>query len=76
MARIKSEVSLSKHIEEQIHKDVALRRMNPGCDPRWSFPQAGHSSELREYPKEAKIIFHEYGPAPKKDQWGLPPGKN
>ncbi|MFY4723433.1 hypothetical protein [Streptomyces sp. LaBMicrA B280] len=72
---IKNEVPLSKHIKEQIHKDVALRRMNPGYDPRWSFTHAGPSSELREYLKKAKIIFLEYGPTPKKDQWDLPPGK-
>ncbi|WP_237305429.1 hypothetical protein [Streptomyces sp. SAT1] len=72
---IKNEVPLSKHIKEQIHKDVALRRMNPGYDPRWSFTHAGPSDELRNYLKKAKIIFLEYGPAPKKDQWDLPAKK-
>ncbi|WNM30024.1 hypothetical protein RKE30_06215 [Streptomyces sp. Li-HN-5-11] len=72
---IKNEVPLSKHIKEQIHKDVALRRMNPGYDPRWSFTHAGPCDELRSYLKKAKIIFLEYGPAPKKDQWDLPTKK-
>ncbi|WP_179023201.1 hypothetical protein [Streptomyces sp. IMTB 2501] len=72
---IKNEVPLSKHIKEQIHKDVALRRLNPGYDPRWSFTHAGPSDELRAYLKKAKIIFLEYGPAPKKDQWDLPTKK-
>ncbi|WP_405667086.1 hypothetical protein [Streptomyces sp. NBC_00055] len=69
---IRNEVPLSKHIKEQIHKDVALRRMDPGYDPRWSFTHAGPSDELRAYLKKAKIIFLEYGPTPKKDQWDLP----
>ncbi|MER6159983.1 hypothetical protein ABT147_31265 [Streptomyces sp. NPDC001868] len=63
---IKNEVPLSKGIKEQIHKDLALREMNPGYDPRWSFTHAGPSKELRDYLIEAKIIFLEYGPAPKK----------
>ncbi|WP_411144863.1 hypothetical protein [Streptomyces sp. x-80] len=54
------EVPLSKHIKEQIHKDIALRRMNPGFDPRWVFLHAGPSQELREYLKEAGIIFVEH----------------
>ncbi|MFF2439382.1 hypothetical protein ACFVU4_35400, partial [Streptomyces sp. NPDC058107] len=69
---IRNEVPLSKHIKEQIHKDVALRRMDPGYDPRWSFTHAGPSDELRAYLKKAKIIFLEYGPTPKKDRWDLP----
>lgn len=63
---VKNEVPLSKGIKEQIHKDIALREMDPGYDPRWSFTHAGPSKELREYLTEAKIIFMEYGPAPKK----------
>ncbi|MEN2422995.1 hypothetical protein AABB02_33405 [Streptomyces rimosus] len=54
------EVPLSKHIKEQIHKDIALRRMDPGFDPRWVFLHAGPSQELREYLKEAGIIFVEH----------------
>ncbi|MGJ5758893.1 hypothetical protein [Streptomyces galbus] len=72
---IQNEVPLSKHIKEQIHKDIALRRLNPGYDPRWSFTHAGPSKELRAYLEKAKIIFLEYGPAPKKDQWDLPKKK-
>ncbi|MEU5091141.1 hypothetical protein AB0G56_31290, partial [Streptomyces sp. NPDC021356] len=63
---IKNEVPLSKHIKEQIHKDVALRRLDPNFDPRWSFTHAGPSAALREYLTKARIIFLEYGPAPKK----------
>ncbi|MFI2368544.1 hypothetical protein [Streptomyces sp. NPDC018833] len=63
---VKNEVPLSKGIKEQIHKDIALREANPGFDPRWSFTHAGPSKELRDYLTQAKIIFLEYGPAPKK----------
>ncbi|MFI6469833.1 hypothetical protein ACIBL5_06145 [Streptomyces sp. NPDC050516] len=62
---VKVEVPLSKHIKEQIHKDLALRRANPGYDPRWVFTHAGPSAELRNYLTKARIIFVEYGPAPK-----------
>ncbi|GAA2437180.1 hypothetical protein ACFPFX_37320 [Streptomyces mauvecolor] len=62
---IKVEVPLSKHIKEQIHKDLALRRADPGYDPRWVFTHAGPSAELRNYLIRARIIFVEYGPAPK-----------
>ncbi|SCF93311.1 hypothetical protein GA0115254_12551, partial [Streptomyces sp. Ncost-T10-10d] len=72
---VRNEVPLSKEIKEQINKDIALRRLNPGYDPRWAFTHAGPSETLRTYFKEAKIIFLEYGPAPKKDQWDLPKGK-
>ncbi|MEV3990249.1 hypothetical protein AB0J57_15210 [Streptomyces sp. NPDC049837] len=72
---IKNEVPLKKAIKEQIHKDIALRRLHPGYDPRWAFTHAGPSAELRAYLKKAKIIFIEYGPAPKKDQWDKPRGK-
>ncbi|MEU1144128.1 hypothetical protein ACFYO9_14150 [Streptomyces sp. NPDC005863] len=63
---VKGEVPLSKHIREQVHKDIALRRMNPRYDPRWSFTHAGPSQELRNYLIEARITFIEYGPTPKK----------
>ncbi|MEU2363207.1 WXG100 family type VII secretion target [Streptomyces noursei] len=54
------EVPLSKHIKEQIHKDIALRKIDPGFDPRWVFLHAGPAQELREYLKEAGIIFVEH----------------
>ncbi|MFJ2817074.1 MULTISPECIES: hypothetical protein [unclassified Streptomyces] len=63
---VKGEVPLSKHIKEQIHKDIALRLKDPRYDPRWSFTHAGPSKELRDYLVEARIIFLEYGPTPKK----------
>lgn len=62
---IKVEVPLSKHIKEQIHKDLALRRADHGYDPRWVFTHAGPSTDLRNYLTQARIIFVEYGPAPK-----------
>ncbi|MFK4222163.1 hypothetical protein [Streptomyces sp. NPDC019890] len=62
----KVEVPLSKHIREQIHKDLALREMDPGFDPRWIFTHAPPSLELRKYLIQARIIFVEYGPTPKK----------
>lgn len=64
---IRNEVPLSKHIKEQIHKDLALREINPKYDPRWSFTHAGPSDELRSYLKKVKIIFLEYGKTPKKN---------
>ncbi|MGW2085972.1 hypothetical protein [Streptomyces sp. NPDC001880] len=70
--RVQNEVPLSKKIKEQINKDIALRRLNPGYDPRWSFTHAGPSGSLRAYFKKAKIIFLEYGPEPKKDKWDQP----
>ncbi|MFE9558904.1 hypothetical protein ACFYOD_36300, partial [Streptomyces sp. NPDC006703] len=62
---LKVEVPLGKHIKEQIHKDLALRRANPGYDPRWVFTHAGPSAELRNYLTQARIVFVEFGPAPK-----------
>ncbi|WP_419994489.1 hypothetical protein [Streptomyces boninensis] len=62
---VKGEVPLSGHIKEQIHKDLALREMDPTYDPRWVFTDAGPSAALRKYLMEAKIIFVEYGPAKK-----------
>ncbi|MFE7575736.1 hypothetical protein ACFU5Z_13445 [Streptomyces sp. NPDC057521] len=64
---VRNQVPLSKHIREQIHKDLALRRADPRYDPRWSFTHAGPSDELRAYLTEARIIFLEYGEAPKKN---------
>ncbi|MDB1090321.1 hypothetical protein PJ985_22480 [Streptomyces sp. ACA25] len=58
---VQGEVPLSKHIKEQIHKDVALRAQDPQYDPRWVFVQAPPSAELRAYLVEARIIFVEYG---------------
>ncbi|WP_051745252.1 hypothetical protein [Streptomyces yerevanensis] len=63
---VKGEVPLSKHIKEEIHKDIALRNMDPRFDPRWSFTHAGPSPALRAYLQEARIIFLEYGPTPPK----------
>ncbi|WP_330238846.1 hypothetical protein [Streptomyces sp. NBC_00525] len=64
---VRNQVPLSQHIREQIHKDLALRRADPRYDPRWSFTHAGPSDELRAYLTEARIIFLEYGEAPKKN---------
>ncbi|MFH9609155.1 hypothetical protein ACH4K1_16725, partial [Streptomyces sp. NPDC017448] len=63
---IRNEVPLSAHIKEQIHKDLALREIDPKYDPRWSFTHAGPSDDLRAYLKKVKIIFLEYGKTPKK----------
>lgn len=62
---IKGEVPLSKGIMEQINKDLTLRRLDPQFDPRWVFLHASPSQALRNYLKQAKIIFVEFGPAPK-----------
>ncbi|WP_236239951.1 hypothetical protein [Streptomyces sp. CC228A] len=69
---VENKVPLKPEIKEQIHKDIALRNLNPDYDPRWSFTHAGPSDELRNYLEDAKIIFLEYGPAPKRDQWDPP----
>jgi hypothetical protein len=62
---IKGEVPLSKGIMEQINKDLTLRRLDPKFDPRWVFLHASPSQALRDYLTQAKIVFIEYGPAPK-----------
>ncbi|MDF3290116.1 hypothetical protein [Streptomyces silvisoli] len=54
------EVPLTDHIREQIHKDIALRRQDPGYDPRWTFLHAGPSPALREYLTKAGIVFVEH----------------
>jgi hypothetical protein len=63
---VRGEVPLNKGIMEQINKDLTLRRMDPGYDPRWVFMHAPPSPALRSYLVQARIIFIEYGPAPKK----------
>ncbi|MGX1668552.1 hypothetical protein [Streptomyces sp. NPDC055400] len=63
---VKGEVPLSKGIIEQINKDLTLRRLDPKYDPRWVFLHAPPSQALRNYLIEARVIFVEYGPAPKK----------
>ncbi|MFK4109010.1 hypothetical protein [Streptomyces sp. NPDC002176] len=62
---VKGEVPLNKGIIEQINKDLALRRQDPAFDPRWVFLHAPPSQALRNYLVQARIIFVEYGPAPK-----------
>ncbi|MFF8416469.1 hypothetical protein [Streptomyces sp. NPDC015680] len=62
--RVKGAVPL-KGMIEQINKDLTLRRMDPGYDPRWVFMDAPPSEALRNYLIQARIIFVEYGPAPK-----------
>ncbi|MCC3654107.1 hypothetical protein LIX60_22105 [Streptomyces sp. S07_1.15] len=64
---VRNEVPLSKHIREQIHKDIALRDLDPNFDPRWAFTDAPPSAELRAYLTKARIIFIEYGPPPPKN---------
>ncbi|MFD5518148.1 hypothetical protein [Streptomyces sp. NPDC127066] len=63
---VKGEVPLSKGIIEQINKDLTLRRLDPRYDPRWVFLHAPPSPALRNYLVQARIIFVEFGPAPKK----------
>ncbi|MFE1029338.1 hypothetical protein ACFW5I_33150 [Streptomyces sp. NPDC058818] len=62
---VKGQVPLSDGIKEQI-KDLTLRRLDPKFDPRWVFMDAPPSQALRNYLTQARIIFVEYGPAPKK----------
>ncbi|MFJ3204421.1 hypothetical protein [Streptomyces sp. NPDC086989] len=63
---VKGEVPLSDGIKQQINKDLALRRADPKFDPRWVFLHAPPSQALRNYLTQARVIFVEYGPAPKK----------
>ncbi|EST27382.1 hypothetical protein [Streptomyces roseochromogenus] len=62
---VRGEVPLNEGIIEQINKDLTLRRLNPRFDPRWLFLHAPPSQALRDYLIQARIIFIEYGPAPK-----------
>ncbi|MFE0721023.1 hypothetical protein ACFW23_08730 [Streptomyces rochei] len=62
---VKGEVPLNDGIIEQINKDLTLRRQDPTYDPRWVFLHAPPSQALRNYLIQARIIFVEYGPAPK-----------
>ncbi|WP_055493838.1 hypothetical protein [Streptomyces sp. TP-A0356] len=62
---VMGEVPLNDGIIEQINKDLTLRRLNPRFDPRWLFLHAPPSQPLRNYLIQARIIFIEYGPAPK-----------
>ncbi|WP_053214917.1 hypothetical protein [Streptomyces viridochromogenes] len=62
---VKGEVPLNDGIIEQINKDLTLRRQDPTYDPRWIFLHAPPSQALRNYLIQARIIFIEYGPAPK-----------
>ncbi|MBC9714477.1 hypothetical protein H9Y04_18105 [Streptomyces sp. TRM66268-LWL] len=64
---VKNEVPLNAHMKQEIHKDLALRRMDPKFDPRWVFTHGGPSPALRKYLTDARIIFVEYGPHPKKN---------
>ncbi|MEV6727185.1 hypothetical protein [Streptomyces sp. NPDC051364] len=63
---VRGEVPLSEGIKQQINKDLTLRRADPKFDPRWVFLHAPPSEALRNYLTQARIIFVEYGPAPKK----------
>ncbi|MBF6296302.1 hypothetical protein IU459_01940 [Nocardia amamiensis] len=51
------EVPLSDHIKNQIAKDVALRKADPGFRPLWEFMWAGPSPELRAELIRADITF-------------------
>ncbi|MFF2329175.1 MULTISPECIES: hypothetical protein [unclassified Streptomyces] len=62
---VKGEVPMNAGMMEQINKDLTLRRMDPGYDPRWVFMDAPPSQALRNYLVQARIVFVEYGPAPK-----------
>ncbi|MCN9239911.1 hypothetical protein NGF19_03765 [Streptomyces sp. RY43-2] len=62
---VRGEVPLDKRIIEEINKDLTLRRQDPKFDPRWVFLHAPPSEALRKYLIQARIIFVEYGPAPK-----------
>ncbi|GGV66291.1 hypothetical protein [Streptomyces massasporeus] len=62
---VKGEVPLNDGIIEQINKDLTLRRQDPTYDPRWVFLHAPPSQALKNYLIQARIIFIEYGPAPK-----------
>ncbi|MFI0779473.1 hypothetical protein ACH4SI_33210, partial [Streptomyces sp. NPDC021212] len=62
---VRGEVPLNDGIVKQINKDLTLRRLDPKFDPRWVFLHAPPSQELRNYLTQARIIFIEYGPAPK-----------
>ena len=49
-------VPLSKHIQQQVLKDVYLRQHQPGFDPRWVFLDAPPSKELADFLAKHKIV--------------------
>lgn len=49
-------VPLSRHIRQQVLKDVRLRRANPQYDPRWFFLDAPPSDELSAFLRKHKIV--------------------
>ncbi|WP_157000204.1 phage tail protein [Agromyces terreus] len=49
-------VPLSDEIIEQVNKDVHLRKLNPGYDPRWIFLEAPPHPKLANYLSNAGIV--------------------
>jgi hypothetical protein len=54
------EVPLTRDIQQQINKDVALRNRIPGYEPRWVFLDAPPSMELVQALNDARIVGNIY----------------
>ena len=54
------EVPLTRNIQEQINKDVALRNRIPGYEPRWVFLDAPPSIELVQALNDARSVGNIY----------------
>jgi RHS repeat-associated protein len=52
-----NQVTLNDHINQQIMKEVWLRKNMPGYDPRWLFLDAPPSAELASILKEKGIVY-------------------
>lgn len=55
-ARESRAVPLSEPIEQQVHKDLWLRRHSESFDPRWIFPNAPPSPELAALLERLRIV--------------------
>lgn len=53
---VEGAVPLSNEIIEQVNKDVHLRKLNPGYDPRWIFLEAPPHPKLAAYLSHAGIV--------------------
>lgn len=66
-------VPLSKEIQQQINKDIALRNTVPGYEPQWVFLGAPPSPELQKALDDAGFIANIWHPPGKPPKGGVTP---